>query len=334
MISIAPLNRARDIFLIIIVLMVLLLVACGEKHKQSEKAYTVGVVNFTSSLDPALEGFKVGMAALGYNEGKNIVYNYAGPVGHLDALQHAIQDLMAQEVDLILALSTPAALQAKQSIKETEMPVVFLSNDPVESGIVESISHPGVNFTGIEVRGFVPKELKWLLTIVPDTKRVFVPHNPDDGSSSLGLEDLNTAATSLGVELVVYKARTAEEMKAGIAALPEKVDAILLLPDNLVISLIDDFVAAAIELKLPLVSISWAEVQSGALISFGFDFFESGKQASHLADRILKGNKPADLPAETAEYFLSINLQTANKLGIEISTDVLMQATNVIPFNP
>ena len=74
MISIAPLNRARDIFLIIIVLMVLLLVACGEKHKQSEKAYTVGVVNFTSSLDPALEGFKVGMAALGYNEGKNIVY--------------------------------------------------------------------------------------------------------------------------------------------------------------------------------------------------------------------------------------------------------------------
>lgn len=321
-------NKQQMLVVTLFIVVGLLLSACGTTQP---KTVTIGVVNLTPALDPVFDGFKAGMAELGYVEGENVTYIYEGPVGSIEALGPAIQNLIKQDIDLLLALSTPATLQAKQAVEGTDIPVVFAPvNDPVQSGVVDSLRHPGGNLTGIRVGGFVPKELEWLLAIAPGTTRLFVPHNPDDNSAVLGLAALNEAADTLGVELVIGEASTPDEIMATVETIPEEVEAIILLPDNLMIAHIDDFVEAALERDLPLSSVAYPQVEAGALMSYGPGFFQLGEQVARLADKILQGTAPADLPVETADFFLSINLQTAQAIGLDISDDVLQQADTII----
>ena len=311
-----------------LIVAVLLLTACGPSRTQT---FTIGVINLSPALNSTFDGFKAGMVELGYVEGENITYVYKGPTGSIEALDPAVQDLIAQDIDLILALSTPATLQAKQAVAGTDMPVVFAPvNDPVQAGVVDSLRNPGGNLTGIRVGGFVPKELEWLLAVAPDTKRLFVPHNPDDGSAVQGLAALKAAADTLDVEIVVGEARTTDEVMAAIEIIPEEVDAIFLPPDNLMVGHIDDFVAVALERDLPLSSVAYSQAEAGALMSYGPDFFQLGKQVARLADKILQGTAPADLPVETADFFLSINLQTAQAIDLHVPDDILRQADNII----
>lgn len=318
----------KELIIALLIVASLVLTACGTPQTQS---FTIGVINLTPALNPTFDGFKAEMTELGYVEGENITYIYEGPTGSIEALTPAIQDLIAQDIDLILALSTPATLQAKQAVAGTDIPVVFAPvNEPVQAGVVDSLRNPGGNLTGIRVGGFVPKELEWLLAIAPDTKRLFVLHNPDDDSAVQGLGALKVAAGTLDVEIVVGEARGSDEVIAGIETIPEDVDAIFLLPDNLVVGHIDDFAAVALERDLPLSSVAYPQAEAGALMSYGPDFFQLGKQVARLADKVLQGTAPADLPVETAEFFLSINLQTAQAIDLDVPDDILRQADNII----
>ncbi len=306
----------------------LFLTACGPTQP---KTFTIGVVNLSPAVNAVFDGFKAGMAELDYVEGKNVTYIYEGATGSIDGLEAAIQNLIAADVDLILAITTPAAQKTKQAVEGTDIPVVFGPvNDPVQSGIVSSLTKPGGNLTGIRVGGFIPKELEWLLVTAPGTTRIFVLHNPDDASSVQGLEVLNEAATRLGVEIVVHEVRTSEEIIAAVAVIPDEVEAIFFLPDNLVLAHIDGFAEVALERNLPLASVSFSQAEAGALLAYGPEFFPVGEQTARLADQILKGTKPGDLPVETAEFFLTINLQTATAIGLDVSDEILRQADNVI----
>lgn len=320
--------RPQSLVVTLLIVAGLLLAACGTPQPQT---VTIGVVNLSLALNPVFDGFKAGMADLGYVEGQSVTYIYAGPVGSIEALEPAIQDLKTQDIDLLLALSTPATLQAKHAVKGTDIPVVFAPvNDPVGSGVVDNLRNPGGNLTGIQVGGFVPKELEWLLTIAPDTTHLFVPYNPDDSSAVQGMVALDEAADKLGIEIVVGEAHTPDEIMSAIDTIPEEVDAIFLPPDNLMTAHIDDFVAVALERDIPISSVAYPQAEAGALMSYGPDFFRLGEQVARLADKVLQGTSPADLPIETAEFFLSINLQTAEAIGLDIPDTVLRQADNII----
>ena len=286
----------------------LLLAGCGPAKP---KTYTIGVVNFSPALDPVYEGFKTGMAQAGLVEGEQVTYLYDGATGSIDALDPAIQKLVAAKVDLILSLSTPASQKVKLAVEGKHIPVVFAPvTDPVASGLVDSLTHPGGDLTGIQNRGSIAKGLDWLLAIAPGTQRLFVPHNPSDDSSVQGLAELQTAAAVMGLELVIVEVTNGDEFEAAMAAIPEEVDAIFMLPSGFFSARAAAYAEAGIAHQLPVTSVA-PQTEAGLLMSYGHDYLSMGVQLSRLVDQIFNGTDPGDLPVETPEFFLSINLVTA-----------------------
>jgi putative ABC transport system substrate-binding protein len=307
-----------------------LFTGCSKDTPQSQTV-TIGVVNLTPALDPVLDGFKAGMQELGYIEDENVTYVYQGPTNSIEGLVPALRKLKEGKVDLIFSLSTPATVTAKEAVDGTGTPVVFAPvNDPVRSGVIDSLRHPGGNLTGIKVAGFIPGALERLQRISPGLKVIFVPHNPEDKSSVLGLSELRDAAAKAGVKIELREVRTKVEIEKAVDTIPQKADAIFFLPDNLILSHISDFAEAAIRRSLPLSSVSFSQVAKGALLSFGPEFFQIGKQASRLANQILRGVKPAELPSEEADFFFSLNLKTAKAIQLHIPDGILRQANKII----
>lgn len=321
-------NKTRKgwTLLVGVVVLSLLLTACGTKSK----TYTIGVVNLTASMEPALEGFKAGMADLGYVDGKNVTFLYDGPTGSEDKLDAAARKLVNAKVNIILSMTTPATQAAKRATANTSIPVVFLPlTDPVAAGVVQSLRLPGGSITGVAAGGSETKRLRWHLEITPTIKRIYVPYNPD-ASSKASLATAQAAAQQFNVELIPQIATTPDEVTAAVAAMPKDVDAIFILADGFMESQIDQWLAVARERKLPVSSVNLNLVDKGLLFAYGHRPYAVGQQAARLADQILRGTKPADLPVETANYFLAINLKVANDMGLNISDTIIRQADSVV----
>jgi len=323
----------RVIFLIFLIAG--LLSACGDSNENTEKDdtgnVTIGIVNLTSALDPVVDGFKAGMAERGYTEGDNVTYLYEGPVGNIEGLDAAVQKLVDADVDMIFSLSTPATIAAKRVTAETNIPVVFGTvTNPIVVGLVDSLTQHEGNVTGVRTGGSEPKTLEWLHTVVPNLQRVYIPYNPNDASSSSALQEVIETAGPMGVDIVSVETPTPDAVLTALQTVPEDIDGILLLPDSIVVAQIADIVAFALEQKIPLAGINKEHVEAGALLAYGTDHLTVGKQAARLAQQVLKGTSPADLPIETAEFYLAINLQTASTIGITIDDTTLRQAATII----
>jgi len=292
-----------------------------------KKMYTIGVANLAVAFEPILDGFKAGMEADGFFEGVNVTYLYDGPAANPDALSAVLENLKNENVDLVLTFGTTATLKAKQILEGTNIPVIFGPvTDPVSSGIVTDLQKPGGNITGIRTGNPTPKRLEWLMAMAPNIRRIYVFNNPNDNSSIQALASLTETAPNFNVELVIRDAGTVEEIDAGLNAIPEDTDAIFIPASAFYEAQIDRFVNAADAHRIPLAAPATNNVWSGALTSFGHDNVPLGTQASRLAVQILTGVKPADLPIETADLFLSINLKTANVIGLSLPDALIRQA--------
>jgi putative ABC transport system substrate-binding protein len=323
----------RSIQIIILIsLAVVLLSACGGAQSQEQKSFTIGVVAETEALAATnYVGFKEGMAELGYIEDENVTYIYNGVTGtEPEKLDREIEALLAQDVDLLLTLGTAPTVQAKQATEGNKIPVVFTPViDPVGEGIVESTGHPGGNITGIETPNALSKALEWLLTLAPASK-VYVPYHPDDAVSVTTITVIREAAPQFGVEVMADEVNTPEDVVAAIESLPEDT-VVLLVPVPSLEPGLDDYAKVALERGVVIGSYHPAYMRYGVLVNYSVNTYDMGVQASRLADQILRGGvAPADLPVETADAVLTINLATANAIGLEIPDDVLLQANNVI----
>ena len=308
------------------------LVGCGAQATQSPQAATttttIGIVSLVD-LGDVVNGFKEGLNELGYVEGQNVTYIYDGPTGTPDGLAPAIQRLIEADVDLIYALTTPAALVAKELTANTDIPVVFAPlTDPVGAGIVESLAQPGGNLTGVTTGGSEGRRLEWLQRIAPHVKQPFLPYNPNDPAALSALGSMQAAAAKLNLELVTYPVSDTAQLEELLANVPQDIDSIILLPDSLVTGRVDDFVQIANERKIPMTVSN--SVDQGALMAFGANFNAVGKQSARLADKIVKGTKPAEVPVETAEFFLQINTRAADTIDLDVSDDILRQASTVV----
>lgn len=321
-------SRCKGCLAIMLIAMLMMsLSACGP---QAPEPYTIGVVNYSPALDLVFEGFKTGMAEAGYVEGENVNYIYEGAVGDIDALDPAIQNILAEDIDLILSISTPATQKVKLATADSGLPVVFGPlTDPIASGIVDSLTSPGGNLTGVQNRGSMAKGLDWLLQIVPDTHTIYVPHNPLDNSSVQGLAELQAAADDIGLVLQVVEVEAADALEAALAVIPDDVDAIYLLPSGFFSARATSFASAGITHKLPVLSVA-PQTSAGVLISYGHDYIAMGKQLSRMAVQILEGADPGDLPVEIAQFYLTVNLATADAMGLEIPDGILTQADGII----
>lgn len=298
---------------------------------QASASYRIGILH-PSRVDIAtVEGLQGGLAELGYFEGGNVQFEYDGPAGHGERLDAAAADLVARGVDIIFVSSTPATKAVMRATGETRTPVVFGPvNDPLAAGVVNSLRRPSGNITGVTPPPSDGRRMQWLADIAPAVRRVLVPYNPDDASSTASLTQAMEGAETMSLHVVARPVRSEADITSLLADLPRDIDAMFLPRDALITARIEEISAAAIERRLPVSAPGFIQVEAGALYSYGFVHTEIGRHAAKLVDQILRGSDPANLPVESADAFLFINLRTARAIGLEIPDHALRQAKQIL----
>jgi len=306
----------------------LLASACGEKA--APRSVTIGVVDYVPVMKDVFIGFKERMALLGYVEGRNITYLYSGVLDpKTDAIENEVKAQKERKVDLMLTIGTRPAQAAMKTFAGTGVPIVFAPVvNPVEEGLVSSLARPGGQITGVQNGGALPKGLEWLHAIVPGAKKIHFIYHPRDRVSLTSLKSLQVAAPAIGVELVAIEAADSAAATALIEKLPRG-SALFLAPTPSLFPM-EPMLAAAANHGIAVGMSNAAYLTNKTLMNFGTEFAEIGQQAARITDQILKGNKPADLPVETPEYFLTINLQMAKTIGIEVPDAIVNQAQRVV----
>jgi putative tryptophan/tyrosine transport system substrate-binding protein len=302
-----------------------------------ERMRRIGVLMSLAADDPEgqarLTAFVQGLQELGWTDGRNMQIDYRWPGGDAERIRRYAAELAALAPDIILAgggAVVPSLLQATRAI-----PIVFTQTpDPVGAGFVESLARPGGNVTGFMLYeyGIGAKWLELLKEIAPHVTRAAVIRDAAIASGIGQWGAIQTAAPSFGVELRPVDVRDASEIERAIAAFARSPNGgLIVAASTLAVVHRDLIVTLAARHKLPAVYPSRFFVRSGGLIFYGPDSVEPHRRAAGYVDRILKGEKPADLPVQApTKYDLVINLKTAKALNLEIPPTVLARADEVI----
>lgn len=297
---------------------------------RKEKTYVIGYVNPNPEEEEGAQGFLRNMPKFGFVEGKNVMY-IKSETKDMKAMENAIKDMIAKRVDLIFTMTTPATRMAKRLTEGTNIPVVFIMYNAVGTGVVTSMVHPEGNLTGVQLRGSTPKALEFLREIAPRSKHIFVPVSYDTGAAKQSLADLKESAAKRGFRVTVSEVTTVEGLRASMSSMPPDTDAIFLLHSWLVGSNMNIIIDNAIRRKVPIISAGHVDFKNGVVLSYGPMDDRSGMQAARLVHNILIDRTPTfDLPVETADFCLGINLKTAQSMGLKISDDILQQADFII----
>jgi len=304
-------------------------------QNQPGKVYKVGLLQMASTVNANMDGFKEGMAEFGYKEGQNIIYDYFNAEGRPELLAENAKRFVDGKVDLIFTNTSPAAQAAKDATKDSNVPVVFsMVADPIRAGFVASVKSSGNNLSGTSCAyiDIAPKRLEALKELKPSIKKVLVFYRPGDKSGEPAAQELEKAAKKLGLEILARPVSKKEEITQALNKLkPGEVDAIMDPADSMVTSAVDDLVSASLRLKIPLMMLSDLEAEKGALITYGVDYFDLGKQSARLAARILEGASPTDIPFETPRMFrIVVNEKTANAIGLNLPDSILAKASRLI----
>lgn len=321
-------SKRKKIYILWAIVLGLLLTApigCDAPDDQ----FTVGLAAFIGTNEISRQGFKDGMVQQGYIEGKNIKYIYVEvPDEENDQLiNSALKDFLSQDIDLILA--TGKLIQYIKALSEENIPIIFLGDShPVEEGLVQSINHPGGIVTGVKVADNIPKALEWLITVIDGAKKIYLPYSKEFQISTIELPQLNEMSLKMGVEVVFHEIKSVEETIATIETLPDDIDAIFMIPSKILNARNNELSLAAIKRGIPTGAA--LKLDEDVLVTFSNDFYSIGLKAARLAHQIRLGVKPQNIPVETGDVTLTINLKTAEKIGLSISDDILIQATTII----
>ena len=303
---------------------------------QETTVYRVGLLLQGSPPPPSSKPgpFRVALQNLGYIEGRNLVIDSRWAEGRNDRFPSLAVELLALTPNVIVADSTPAAIAAARST--TTVPIVMVNvSDPVGSGLVASLAHPGGNVTGaIDFSNDVTtKQLELLHTAVPRATRIAVlmSDNPVHPSQ---LREVENAAKKLSLVIMPTLVRSSEEFAEAFASMTKKRAQALILFGGAPFSTqqqVDQIVELAMKARLPTVYPSHWFVERGGLLSYGTNVFYRSKLTAVYVDKILKGAKPGDLPVQQpTEFELAINLKTAKALGLRIPPSLLQRADQII----
>jgi len=295
----------------------------------------MGIITLLPAMEPIVTGLKLELANQGYTEGKNINYVYTGPANEVDKLDAQAKNLMDAKVDIIVAVTTPGSQAAQKVVAGTNIPIVFIAvTDPIVAGLVSDLNNHEENITGIlaGAKGSQSegRRLEIFLQVVPGMKSLYMPFNPDDPAALQNVKAARDAAEVLNISLVEAPARNEEEALKVLTP-PEDVDGVFLPSDRLIGSVIDKFVSAANEKKLPTSLNNPVGLESaGALMAYGPDFETMGKQGARLAVQILMGVPASNLPVEVPELLVGLNLRTAELIGLELPDETLRLASIIL----
>ena len=295
----------------------------------------IGYLDSSSPVasEPRVALFRQGLAEAGYVEGRNVAIEYRWAEGRYDRLPEMAAELVRREVAVIVASTIPAAVAAKAAT--AAIPIVFyVAGDPVKLGLVASLSRPGRNATGVNnfAAELGAKHLGLLRELLPTARRVGLLVNPTNPNVEGATKDVTAAALATGVEIDVVRASDSREIEVAFAALVRnRADALVVGPDAFFTSRRLQIATLATRHALPAVSNSREFAEAGGLMDYGTSLTEVYRQLGVYAGRVLKGDKPAELPVvQSTKFELVINLPTARALGLEIPATLLARADEVI----
>jgi putative tryptophan/tyrosine transport system substrate-binding protein len=300
---------------------------------------TIPVIGFLheGTLDTArkfVAEFHRGLSGTGYIENRNVAVQYRWAEEHSERLPGLASELVHRQVAVVVALTTPTALAAKAATNS--IPIVFsIGSDPVEIGLVDNLNQPGGNLTGICTLNIAvaAKRLELLHELVPAATLIAYLVNPTNAVyAEAEVREAQIAAQTLGVHLLILKAGDPSEFEAAFATLVvERAGGLVVGGDALFFNHSDQLAALAARHAMPAIYRSRDTVAAGGLVSYGTDLGEAWRQAGVYAGRILKGEKPADLPVQlVTKVILAINTKTAKAIGLTFPLKLLGRADEVI----
>ena len=306
----------------------------GVRAQQPASQRRIGVLLVSWSPESKVaQAFREGLRDAGYVEGRDVVVEWRYARGDYSRIPQLAVELVQSKVDVIVANGTVGTREAKRATSTIPI-VMVLPADPVGSGLVASLAHPGGNITGNTIMSpdLTAKRLQLLRELVPQATRVAILWNPDSPYSQNVIEELKAAAPLLSIELKFLGVRTHEEIDPAFLAVSRvHTQALYVIEDVLFVNHRTTLLKLASKARLP--AIYWAReyTDEGGLMSYGASYGNLMRRSAGYVDKILKGAKPGDLPIEQPTKFeLVVNLNTARSLGLTIPESILLQADEVI----
>ena len=268
----------------------------------------------------------------GWIEGRTVTIEYEFGEGRTERYSAIAAEFVRRKVDMIVTSSTPAVTAAKNAT--SKIPIVFASaGDPVATGLVESLAHPGGNVTGLGFQTIdtAGKRIQLLRQIIPDLKRLAILGNPGDPASAAEMLAAGSAAATLGLEIQSIGIQRGDEIAPAFDAFKGRAEALYVATSPLLGASNKLLAALALSARLPTMHGIRYYVEAGGLMFYGANFLDLWRRAGDMADKILRGAKPADIPVEEpAKFELVINLTTAKALGLVIPASILSLADELI----
>jgi putative ABC transport system substrate-binding protein len=305
-------------------------------HAQQPAMPVIGWLNSTSleSAKSGVEAFRRGLAETGVVDGHNAAIEFRWADGHYERLPALAADLVGRRVAVIATTSgLPPVLAAKAAT--STIPIVFtVGGDPVEFGLVASLSRPGSNLTGVSILNveLAPKRLELLRELVPAATVIALLVNPMNPNAETQSQEVQKAAHALGIELRILRASADRDLDAVFASLAQlRIGGLVIGADIFFVSRIEQITTSALRHALPTISQYRDFAAAGGLMSYGGDNVDALRQAGVYTGRVLKGERPADLPVQqSTKVELIINLKTAKALGLTVPLTLLGRADEVI----
>jgi len=323
----------QSLFMLLVALVISSMSPLLQVHADNlKRPVRIGALTNSWGPTPSIVGLRDGLAAFGYREDRDYFLGIRFTQGNLAALPAAVRELLALGIDLIFA-DDDSVTKAAQ-LATSQIPIVFTTvDDPMGHGLVQSYARPGGNITGVAdlTLELVPKRLQLFQEMIPDLRRVLYPYDAADTDALKEAASYRRAAHQLGIELIEKPVHTSEEARDVLNRIqPGEVDGVL--PPVCCALNIPGLVLGIIPSKrIPSLFESGFWPERGAFASYGQDYYESGRQSARLVDKILKGQKPADIPVEVnSKIEFVINLKAVQAMGLTLAPEVLFQADRII----
>jgi putative ABC transport system substrate-binding protein len=286
----------------------------------------------TSFQAPLNIAFMQRLRELGWNERQNLSIEYRSTEGRVERSTELANDLVRLKVDIIVAAGTAVAVAAKKAT--SAIPIVFpLAGDPIENGLVSSLSRPGSNATGLSLlkTDLAAKRLELLRESVPSVRRLAILANAGYPAAVNEMQEVQAATKALGFEVAIFEIRRAEDIEPVFEALKNRAEVLYVCADPLVFANRVRVATLALGARLPTIYDNEAFVEAGGLMSYGPSFADMFRRSAEYVDKILRGAKPADLPVEQpTKLDLVVNLTTAKVIGLSVPPTLLARADKVI----